>query len=457
MLRFAMPPLRAVIAVGLNEDKSRRIILLLQAIKLRDTRFLSALSGVGSNGLLERLDGLWFDMNLNEINKHKVSMILDELRRICHTNFVDFCRPIGTMVSMKCQLSFSRILAATGMGILALSGLTPSVSASETYKIVNSSQTMGTGGIDYVYADSDGRRVYVPRGSQILVFDLDTLKSVGAITNSGGHGVAVDPKTHHGFSSRNPITMFDTATLQTIKNIQIEGGPDGIFFEPMTERVYVFSHRAPNITLLDPKDGSIAGTIDLGGAPEQAASDGQGHVYVDLEDQDKIAVVDAKSLKKTGEFSLGGKASGPAGLGLDAKNHILFAMCREPATCVVLSADDGKILASLPIGNGTDGGGFNPNTMEAFSSQRDGTLTIIKENSPTSFEVEQTVQTKPGAKTCTLDTKNDRIVLIAIERAPEAAGAATPTPPANAEQPAGARRGGRNNGPGLLDLLLVGR
>jgi DNA-binding beta-propeller fold protein YncE len=365
---------------------------------------------------------------------------------------------------MSYQNSLSRVLLAAGMGMLAAGGLTQSSCAADPYKIVNSSQTMGTGGIDYVFADSDGRRLYVPRGGQVLVFDLDTLKSVGAISNSGGHGVAVDPKSHHGFSSRNPITMFDTATLQTIKSIPVEGGPDGILFEPATERIYVFSHRAPNVTVIDPKDGSIAGTMDLGGAPEQAASDQKGRVYVDLEDENKIAVVEAKTLKMTAQYSLGGKATGPAGLGLDAKNHILFAMCREPATCVVLSADDGKILASLPIGNGTDGGGFNPNTMEAFSSQRDGTLTIIKETSPTSFEVEQTVTTKPGAKTCTLDSKNNRIILIATEAAPTpaaAAGAAPApaTPPANADQPGGGRRGGRGarGGPGFLHILVVGR
>jgi DNA-binding beta-propeller fold protein YncE len=363
---------------------------------------------------------------------------------------------------MNHQNHVSHVLLAAGMGMLAASGLTLSVLAAEPYKIVNSSQTMGTGGIDYVYADNDGRRLYVPRGGQILVFDLDSLKPVGAVSNSGGHGVAVDPKSHHGFSSRNPVTMFDTTTLAAIKNIPVEGNPDGILFEPATERVYVFSHRAPNVTVLDPRDGAIAGTIDLGGAPEQAASDEKGRVYVDVEDRDNIAVVDAKTLQVTAHYSLDRKGRGPGGLGLDAKNHILFAMCHDPATCVVLSADDGKILATLPIGQGTDGGGFNPNTMEAFSSQGDGTLTIIKENSPTSFEVEQTVQTKPRAKTCTLDTKNDRIVLIATEPAPASATAvpevAPPpaTPPPSAEQAAGGRRGGRG-GPGYLDILVVGR
>ena len=367
---------------------------------------------------------------------------------------------------------FSRALFVTGIAVLATSSLGQTTTAGKTYKIVNTAQTMGTGGIDYVYADNDGRRLYVPRGTQVLVFDLDTLKSVGSITNARARGVAVDPMSHHGFCSSSPVVMWDSKSLETIKTIPVEGGPDGILFEPLTERVYVFSHRAPNATVIDAKDGSVVGTIDLGGAPEQAASDGQGHLYVDIEDKDNVAVVDVKTLKVAAHYDLGGKGGGPGGLGFDAKNRILFAFCHNPATAVILGADDGKIIATLPIGNGTDGGGFNPKTMEAFSSQRDGTLTIIKENSPTSFEVEQTVQTKSGAKTCTLDTKNNQIVLITTERAPAppaaadaAAAPATPSqtaaaaPPAGTNQPGGGRRGGRGGGggPAMLDILVVGR
>jgi DNA-binding beta-propeller fold protein YncE len=366
---------------------------------------------------------------------------------------------------MNFQNQLSHVLFATGVGVLASAGLTRIALAAEPYRIINSSQTMGNGGIDYVCADSEGRRVYVPRGNQILAFDLDSLKLVGSITNTGGHGVAVDPKTHHGFSSSSPVTMFDTTTLSLIKKIPVDGGPDGILFEPATEKIYVLSHRAPNVTVIDPKDGSITGTIDLGGAPEQGASDGQGHVYIDVEDQANIAVVDAKALTVTAHYSLQGKGSTPAGLGLDTKNHILFAMCRDPQVCVILSADDGKIITTLPLAGGTDGGGFNPNTMEAFSSHGNGTLTIIKENSPTSFEVEQNVETKQGGKTCSLDTKMNQIIVIATERAPApAAGAeaaATPptTPPVGGDQPDGARRGGRGGrgGPGFLDILAIGR
>jgi len=345
-----------------------------------------------------------------------------------------------------------RIRNVVGLCGVALLFFAHPTLAAEPYKVLDTTQVMGSGGIDYVYADGDGRRVYVPRGGQTFVFDLDNHKLIGSITNISGHGVAIDAQSHHGFSSSKPLGMFDTQTMQKIKSIDVEGRPDGILFEPFTKRVYVLSHQAPSITVIDPKDGSIVGTVDVGGAMEQAQSDGQGRLYVDVEDEKKVAVVDVKALKVVTKYDLGDKAGEPGGLGLDVKNHILFAMCANPGVCVVLDADKGTILATLPIGNGTDGGGFNPNTMEAFSSQRDGTLTIIKERSPTDFVVDQTVQTKPGCKTSSLDMKTDRIVLICTERAPQAA-SATPTSPSDA--PSGERRG--RGGPGYLDVLWVGR
>jgi DNA-binding beta-propeller fold protein YncE len=245
--------------------------------------------------------------------------------------------------------------------------------------------------------------------------------------------------------------LFDTQTMMKIKDIPVQSRPDGILLEPLTDRVYILSHSSPSITVIDPKDGTVTGTVDVGGNLEQAQSDGQGKLYVDIEDQKKIGVVDVKTLKVLTRYDLGADAGEPGGLGLDAKNHILFAMCASPNVCVVVNALDGKVLATLPIGNGTDGGGFNAHTMEAWSSQRDGTLTIIKENSPTSFVVEQTVQTKSGCKTSALDTKNDRIVLICTERA----AAAAPAPATN--PPAGGQRRGGGGGPGNLDVLWVGR
>src|SRR6266478_8895098 len=256
--------------------------------------------------------------------------------------------------------SLSGLVALSGFVALASGPFAQAAPAAEAYKIIKTTQTMGTGAIDYVYADNDGRRLYVPRGNEVLVFDLDTLKSAGAITNARARGVAVDPRSQHGFCSSSPVVMWDAKTLETLKTIDVQGRPDGIVFEPMTERIYVLSHSQPNATVIDSKDGSVVGTIDLGGAPEQAASDGQGHLYVDLEDKDNVAVVDVKALKVTAHYDLAGKGGGPGGLGLDVKNHVLFAFCHEPATAVILNADDGKIISTLPIGKGVDGGGFNP-------------------------------------------------------------------------------------------------
>ena len=316
----------------------------------------------------------------------------------------------------------------------------------------------GNGGIDYVFADSDGRKLYVPRGGEVLVFDLDSLKPAGTIANARARGVAVDPQSHHGFSSSSPVVMWDTKTLATIKTIEVQGRPDGILFEPASHSIYVFSHAAPHVTVIDAQAGTVTGTIDLGGAPEQAASDGQGRLFVDLEDKDAVAVIDVKSKQVTARYDLEKKGGTPAGLALDAANRRLFVFCRNPQTCVVLDADNGKIVATVPIGRGTDGGGFNPHTMEAFSSQGDGTLTIIKENSPTDFVVAQTVETKARAKTCTLDFKTDRILLITTEPLQGANGAALPEAakagPAGA-RPADGKKGG--GGPALLDILVVAR
>ena len=349
------------------------------------------------------------------------------------------------MKSLFQLLSLAGVVLATGQAFAQDTG-TP-------YKVLDTTKVMGTGGIDYVLADNDGRRVYVPRGNQTFVFDLDKHNYIGSITNIGGHGVAVDTKSHHGISSSSPVGMFDTITMQKIKNIEVTARPDGILFEPFTGKVLILSHASPSITLIDPAEGTVTGSIDVGGAMEQAQSDGKGHLYVDVEDQNKIAVVDLKTMKVTAKYDLGEKGDGPAGLGLDIKNHILFAMCHSQ-NCVVLNADDGKILATLPIGNGTDGGGFNPNTMEAFSSQgRDGNLSIIQEKSPTEFVAEPAVPTKAGAKTCSLDTKNNVIVVVCTERATPAPG--TPAPATNA--PAGERPRGQRGGPGNLDVLFVGK
>jgi hypothetical protein len=317
------------------------------------------------------------------------------------------------------------------------------------YKVLKTAKVGGIGGFDYVNADPAARRLYVARsgqGSRITVWNLDTLESAGEIPMVTAHGVAIDPKSGHGFASSKPITMFDTKTLATIKTIDVGGSPDGLLFDPYNARVHVLSHIPPYDTVINAADGTVAGTIDLGGQPEQAASDGNGKIYIDIEDKASIAVVDAKTMMVTGKYDLTGSGGTCAGLALDNKNHVLFASCRNPANMVVLNAHDGKIITTFPIGTGTDGAVFNPSTMEAFSSNTDGTLNIIKENSPTSFAAEQTLQTKVSGKTLALDTKSNHIYIIAADFAP-------PTNP-----PAPGARGGR--GPMVPDsfsILIVGK
>ncbi|MGP8260497.1 MAG: YncE family protein [Acidobacteriaceae bacterium] len=344
------------------------------------------------------------------------------------------------------------------------------------YKVLQTVKVGGDGGMDYVTADSANRTLYVARSGaagHIGVFNLDTFAQVGDIPNTSAHGAVVDDVTGHGFATSRAITMFDAKTFAIIKTIPVQGNPDGYLNDWVNHRFYDLSHAQPNITVIDDKDGSILTTIDIGGAPEEGQFDGKNRIYVDIEDKAAIAVIDASTMKMIGKYDLSSKSSGCAGLALDTKNNILFAACRDHNDMVILSATDGKILADLPIGVGCDGATFNPDTMEAFSSQGDGTLTVIKENSPTSFVVEQNVATPVRAKTITLDTKTGHLLLITAEYGPPpapAAPAAAPAAPAPGAAPAQGGRGGfggpggfggRGRGgpmvPGSFEIVVVGK
>jgi DNA-binding beta-propeller fold protein YncE len=288
------------------------------------------------------------------------------------------------------------------------------------------------------------------------VFNLDTLEPVGEIPDTGGNGVAVDPKSGHGFSSSKPVSMFDTKTLKLIKKIDVGAAqPDGILFDTFNDRIYVFSHPTKDATVIDSKDGTVLGTIDLGGVPEQGVADGKGKLYVVMQDaQGSVTAVDVKTMKATGHYPFGDKGR-CNGLALDARNHVLFAACAssgnppaEPPQpmMVILSAEDGKIFTSLPLAGGSDGAVFNPATMEVFSSHGNGTMTVVKEKSPRSFEVEQNLQTMMGARTLTLDRRTNHILTMSVERGP------APTPP-----PAGGRGGRGAAIPGSFSILVIGR
>jgi DNA-binding beta-propeller fold protein YncE len=367
------------------------------------------------------------------------------------------------------------MLKAITFMIFAAIGSAWQAPSSMPYRVLKSARVGGEGGWDYIYADTDGRRLYIPRGAtrevpatdgkaavppigaRLTIFNLDTLESAGEIPGVGGNGTAVDSKTGHGFTSDHPqVSMFDTKTNTLIKHVDVGAArPDGIVFDSFNQRVYVFSHPTKDATVIDSKDGTVLGTIDLGGVPEQGVPDGKGMLYVVMQDAvGSVTAVDVKTMKAIGHYSFL-DAGGCNGLALDAKNNVLFAACgrsgNPPAqpsqpTMVILSATDGKILAKLPLAGGSDGAAFNPVTMEAFSTHGNGTMTIVKEKSPTSFEVEQNLQTMNGARTITFDSKTGHLFTMSQERGP-----APPPPP-------GGGRGGQGAAvPGSFAILMIGR
>jgi len=357
---------------------------------------------------------------------------------------------------------FALAAAAAVFAAALVSAQQPSSSAG-AYKVLKTARVGGEGGWDYIYADSAGRRLYIPRrGSgdvptRLTVFNLDTLEPAGEIAGVGGNGAAVDPKSGHGFTSSRPPSMFDTKTMKLLKTVEVGAGaaPDGILFDGFNDRVYVFSHPTKDATVIDSHDGAVLGTIDLGGVPEQGVADGNGMLYVVMQDaQGSVTAVDARTMKATAHFPLGDRG-GCNGLAMDVKNRVLFAACARsgnpPANppqpmMVILSAVDGRILANLPLAGGSDGAAFNPATMEAFSTHGNGTLTIVKETSPTTFEVEQNLQTMNGARTIAFDPKTNHIFTMSDERGP-----APPPPPGGGRAARGAAI------PGSFTILMIGR
>jgi YVTN family beta-propeller protein len=332
--------------------------------------------------------------------------------------------------------------------------LTPALFAQSTasqsgpYKVLTIDKIGGDGGWDYVSADSTARRLYFARSgpaAALHVYNLDTLTPIADVPTGNAHGAAIDDATHHGFATSNPVTMFDTQTLKVIKTINTGGNPDGFLDDPATHRVYILSHSEPNVIVLDAATGNILSTLNLGGEPEQSALDNHGHLFIDVEDKDRIAVVDTATMKLTGNYDISSVSGGCAGLAIDADHGILFAACRDKNNMVILRASDGKILSTLPIGVGCDGAVFNPATQETFSTQGDGTLTVIKESSPTSFAVEQTVATKRGARTITLDSTTGHLITATADFGP------TPPP-----QP-GQRYSRPPLIPGTFSLIVVGK
>ena len=296
------------------------------------------------------------------------------------------------------------------------------------YRVLRVVKAGGEGGFDYVRADAVNRRLYITRHGkppEIDVFDLDTLKQVGTIPNISAAGAVADPISGHGFASGNPVTMFDLKTLKVIKTIAVPSGRDDLLVDDYNDRAYFWSHSMPYGLAIDAVTGNMVGPIDVGGGVEESVSDGAGHVYAVAFDKAYIAVIDANALNVTAHYPLLGEQKRDddecGGLAIDRKNRILFAACKNSKIMVILSAETGKIITTLPLPDiSTDSEGFNQETMENFSSHANGTLTVIKENSPTNFVVEQNVKTIDNGKAMAFDSKTGHVFVTGAEYFPAA-------------------------------------
>ena len=279
----------------------------------------------------------------------------------------------------------------------------------------------GDGGWDYLTPDTAAHRMYITRGTHVQVVSLDSLKLVGDILNTEGvHGVALAPALGRGYTSNgraNTVTVFDLRTLAVIKTITGTGqNPDAIIYEPVTRRIFTMNGRSGDATAIDVATDSIVGTIPLFGKPEFAVADGTGHVFANNEDSSTINEFDARTLRVLHTWSIK-PCDGPSGLAMDVRNRRLFAVCGNGMMAVV-DANSGRIITTLPIGQGSDGVKFDPRTMNAFSANGEGTMTVVHEDAPDRFTVRGNVTTQRGARTLGLDERTGKVYTVTAEYGP---------------------------------------
>src|SRR6267154_4616829 len=320
------------------------------------------------------------------------------------------------------------------------------LSGATDYKIVARYPVPGTGGWDYVAIDSAARRVYISHATQVDVIDADNGKLVGTIPDTPGvHGVAIASEFKHGFTSNgreNKVSMFDPATLQLIRKIDVGKGPDGIYYDAATKRVFTNNHGTHDVTAIDAKTGEVVGTVKVEADGEEAVV-ADGVIYLNGEDTNAVIVFDPKSLEVKNRFPIG-VAKTPTGLAYDSKTKRLFIGCRNEPKMVVMDAAKGKVINSFPIGAGVDFAGFDPEARLIFFSCGDGTLSIYHEKSADDYEDAGAVKTQPSAKTMAFDPKTKKIFLPAAEY--------QETP---ATEPG--KRPTRSVKPGSFTVLVVGK
>lgn len=281
------------------------------------------------------------------------------------------------------------------------------------YHVVDKLALGGEGGWDYLTADGAAGRLYVSRGSHTMVVDLATGKLAGDIPSTlGVHGIALAPELGRGFTSKgrtDNVTIFSLTTLKPIGEVATGKNPDCILYDPASARVFTFNGRSGDATAIDAATGAVAGTIPLGGRPEYARPDEAGKIYANIEDKNEVVEIDSRKLTVLRRMSIA-PCEGPSGLAVDAVHGRVFSGCHNKVMSV-LDIASGKVIASVPIGAGVDGNGYDPGAGFAFSSNGEGTLTVARESSPGKFEVAETVTTEPGARTMAVDLKTHRIYL----------------------------------------------
>jgi DNA-binding beta-propeller fold protein YncE len=289
------------------------------------------------------------------------------------------------------------------------------------YKIVARYPVPGDGGFDYVGIDSEARRIYLSHATQVEVVDADSGKHVGTIADTPGvHGAVVAPEFKHGFTSNgreHKVSMFDPATLQLIRKIEVGKGPDGIYYDPRTRRVFTNNHGSHDVTAIDAKSGEVVGTVKLEGDGEQAVIGADHMIYVNSENTSEVVVFDPQSLDVKKRFPIG-VAKTPTGLAYDAKTNRLFIGCRNEPKMVVMDAATGKVIKSFPIGSGVDYAVFDPKAKLAFFSCGEGVLSIFHEKSADEYEDAGALTTQPSAKTMAFDPKTRKIFVAAVEYMP---------------------------------------
>jgi len=293
------------------------------------------------------------------------------------------------------------------------------------YQFLREIQIGGEGGWDYLSIDEQARRLYVTHASKVVVIDLDKQSVVAEISDTPGvHGFAVAPKLGRGFSSNgqeSKVSIVDLKTLKTLSKVETGANPDAILYEPGNKEVYAFNGRGKSATVIDAASGKVVATIPLPGKPEFAVADPDaGRVYNNIEDKSEVAVIDTKSHRLIAEWPIAPGESA-SGMAFDKPHHRLFLGCHNKLM-VMMDSTSGRVVATVPIGQGVDANAYDPQTRLAFSSNGEGTVTIAREETPDKLTVVQTLNTERSARTMTLDPKTHNIYLASakFEPAPEA-------------------------------------